>query len=204
MISSLPLCTASFIPRRKHPNVSKPTSPVLIHGLDFFLWGRKVPVWDSPPRPGSIFSKGQVGRRSGRLKQGPQRPSARARSFVTRDGWHGLTASNHGHVSPFSSALYIKAKSVLSPHVWAAPRIKGSSSVSLALVQHDKPMMTFLIVEVRNQPGLPPKSPPQGVEAGPFLESRDVPWFNGMSPACACAGGKERCSEETHSSVLSS
>lgn len=143
MISSPPPCAASFTPRRKHPNVSQPTSPVLIHGLDFFLWGRKAPVWDSSPHPASIFSKEWVGRRSGRLKQGPQCPSAHTKSFVIPGGWHGLTASTHGHVSSLSSVFYIKAKPVLSPHVWAAPRIKSSSPVSLVPVQHNKPTTTF-------------------------------------------------------------
>lgn len=89
------------IPARGWP---RPTSPLLIHGLDFFICGRKVPVWDSPPHLGSAISKGWVRRRVGRLKQGPQRPSARVRSFITRDGWHGLTASTHSHVS-FLSCL---------------------------------------------------------------------------------------------------
>lgn len=55
--------------------------------------------------------------------------------------------------------------------------IKGSSSVHSTLVQHNKPMLTFLTMEGHSQPGFAPNCPSQGAKAGRFLESWDVPWF---------------------------
>jgi len=95
------------------------------------------------PHLGCAISTGWVRRGLGRLKQEPQHPSARARSFVTLEGWHSLTASTHRLIDLLSPILCIKTKSILSPHVWAVPRIKGSSSVYSTPVQQNKPTTTF-------------------------------------------------------------
>lgn len=165
VISSPSPCTDSFIAHRKQPNESQPISPLPVHGWDF--WGRKVPVSDSPPHLGSTISKGWVRRRFEGFIQGPQHPSAPAGSFVTRDSGHGLTASTHGHRQPLVSHLVHQGKACpFASHLGSTQDKRFQFDVFSTGptqahddLQHYKPTMTFLTMELCNKPGLPPKSP---------------------------------------------